>query len=80
MLVSYGKMGTSTATGNGISIIFLGSHSVTCTTALSHLNSSTLNFHFGNPSQRHKNSTTKRFNAEMKQLLERKQPKCRTKE
>lgn len=69
-----------TATGNGITIVFLGSHSVICTTALSHLNSSTLKFTFGYPSQRHKNSTTKRFNYEMKQLLEMKQLKCPTKE
>lgn len=40
MPASFGKMDTYTARGNRISIIFLESHSVICTTALSHLYSS----------------------------------------
>lgn len=40
MPASFGKMDTYTARGNRISIIFLESPSVICTTALSHLYSS----------------------------------------
>lgn len=71
---------TLTATGNGITIVFLAKSLSSMYNCLESFNSSTLKFTFGYPSQRHKNSTTKRFNYEMKQLVETKQLKCPTKE